>query len=337
VIRNTSTGSSKGGINSEQILLFTTNMAEETYAFSRLEGAFHRTKSLLWPVRWGVWLRLAVIALFLGGGISLPDIFQYQFDGSDFAAGTAGPFSGVTPMVVLGIIAVILVIALIWTLIGATMQFVFVDMLSTGDIHIRRFFRERLGKGARLFLFEIALIAVMILAIAAFVFMLIGVEGAGAATSLLIIALIPVILVAALLFGLVFLLTTDFVVPIMIREDCGIIAGWRRLIGMIASRFWQTVIYVIVRFVLGLVAAIAQAILVILALVVIAIPFILVGIVLLAALQENIVLLLALVIPYLIIAIPVALLIAVPFITFFRYYALLVLEGLLPEYRLLPE
>jgi len=27
----------------------------------------------------------------------------------------------------------------------------------------------------------------------------------------------------------------------------------------------------------------------------------------------------------------------VPFITFFRYYALLVLEGLLPEYRLLPE
>ncbi|CCJ36832.1 hypothetical protein BN140_1909 [Methanoculleus bourgensis MS2] len=312
-------------------------MAEETYAFSRLEGAFHRTKSLLWPVRWGVWLRLAVIALFVGGGISMPNIFQYQFDGSDFAAGTAGPFSGVAPMVVLGIIAVVLVIALLWTLIGATMQFVFVDMLSTGDIHIRRFFRERLGKGARLFLFELALIAVMILAIAAFVFMLIGVEGAGAATSLLIIALIPVILVAALLFGLVFLLTTDFVVPIMIREDCGIIAGWRRLIGMIASRFWQTVIYVIVRFVLGLVAAIAQVILVILALVVIAIPFILVGIVLLAALQENIVLLLALVIPYLIIAIPVALLIAVPFITFFRYYALLVLEGLLPEYRFLPE
>ena len=33
----------------------------------------------------------------------------------------------------------------------------------------------------------------------------------------------------------------------------------------------------------------------------------------------------------------VALLIAVPFITFFRYYGLLVLAGLAPEYRLLPE
>ena len=306
-------------------------MSEETYALSRLDSAFDHAKSLLWPVRWDIWLRLAVVALFVGCGID-----SLGNSNLPYAAGSLVLGSTMSVMVS-SIAAVVLGIALLWLLAGATMQFVFVDMLSTGDIHIRRFFRERLGKGARLFLFELALIAVMILAIAAFVFMLIGVEGAGAATSLLIIALIPVILVAALLFGLVFLLTTDFVVPIMIREDCGIIAGWRRLIGMIASRFWQTVVYVIVRFVLGLVAAIAQAILVILALVVIAIPFILVGIVLLAALQENIVLLLALVIPYLIIAIPVALLIAVPFITFFRYYALLVLEGLLPEYRLLPE
>lgn len=104
----------------------------------------------------------------------------------------------------------------------------------------------------------------------------------------------------------------------MIRENCGVIAGWRRLIGTIASSLWQTVVYVIVRFVLGLVAAVVRAILVILALVVIAIPFVLVGIVLLATLQENLMMLLALVIPYLIIAIPVALLIAVPFITFFR-------------------
>ncbi len=141
----------------------------------------------------------------------------------------------------------------------------------------------------------------------------------------------------ALLFGLVFLLTTDFVVPIMIREDCGVIEGWKRLAGVISTGFWQTVVYVIARFVLGLIAAIVQAILVILALLVIAIPFILVGIVFLAALQANILLLLALVVPYLVIAIPVALLIAVPFVTFFRYYGLLVLAGLAPEYHLLPE
>ena len=315
-----------------------TDMAEEMYAFSRLEDAVQRTKNLLWPPQWGVWLRLAVIALFVGGSINMPDIFRYQFDRSDVAAGTAGSLPEIAPIVV-ALIVVVLAITLLWMLVGATMQFVFVDMLSTGDIHIRRFFGKRFGNGARLFLFEIALIAVMILAIAALVFLLIGFEGAGsgAAAPFLILVFIAAILIAALLFGLVVLLTIDFVVPIMIRDDCGVIRGWRRLAGVISGNLWQIVVYVVTRFVLGLITAIAQAVLVILALVVIAIPFILVGIVLLAALQENIVLLLALVIPYLVIVIPVTLLIAVPFVTFFRYYALLVLEGLEPERRLLPE
>ncbi|NQS74230.1 MAG: hypothetical protein HQP72_07570 [Methanoculleus sp.] len=316
-------------------------MTEEMFAFSRLENAFHRTKDLLWPTKWGIWLRLAVIALFVGGGISVPNTFQYQFDGSDLAVGSISGIPGISGMalatVLVGIIAILLAIGIVWMFIGAAMQFVFVDMLSTGDIHIRRYFGKRLGKGVRLFLFEVALIVAMLLAIIAFGFMLIGYSGTGAATPLMFITLIPPILVAAILFGLVLLLTTDFVVPIMIREDCGIIAGWRRLIGVITSQIWQIVVYVVTRFVLGLVAAIVQTILVIIAMVVIAIPFALIGLALLAISQgANISLLLGLLIPYLIITIPVALLIAVPFITFFRYYALLVLEGLKPEYQLLP-
>ena len=315
-------------------------MAEEIYAFNRLEGAFHRTRGLLWPARWGIWLRLAVIALFVGGGISIPNVFQYHFEEGDLLAGSAGSFPEILPMVVLGIVVVVLAIALVWMLIGATMQFVFVDMLSTGDIHIRRFFRERFGKGVRLFLFEIGITMAMVFAVMAFVLMLFGFGsiGTGAAAALLIIALIPVILVAALVFGLIFLLTTDFVVPIMNREDCGVIEGWRRLIGVISAGFWQTAAYVVVRFVVGLIAAIVQAVLVIVALVIIAIPFVLIGIGFLALFQGgNLALLFTLLIPYLIIAIPVVLLIAVPFVTFFRYYALLVLEGLGPGYRLLPE
>ena len=316
-------------------------MAEETYAFNRLGGAFQRTKNLLWPPGCGVWLRLAVIALFVGGGISIPNIFQYRSGSSDFMGGAAGPFPDIALVVVL-IVAFVLAVALIWMFIGAVMQFIFVDMLSTGDIHIRRSFREHLGKGARLFLFEIVITAIIFLAVIALALALFGPVGAGtnagAATLALLLVFIPIILIAALIFGLIFLLTTDFVVPIMIREDCGIIEGWRRLIGAISAGFWQVAIYIIVRFVLGLIAAIGQTILVIIALVIIAIPFVLIGVVLLAALSvANSVLLAVLLIPYLIIAIPVALLIAVPFITFFRYYALLVLEGLIPGYRLLPE
>ncbi|WP_250988067.1 DUF7544 domain-containing protein [Methanoculleus oceani] len=315
-----------------------TDMAEEMYAFSRLDGALQRTKSLLWPINWGVWLRLALIALFVGGGVSFPNTSGYDFGEGDLPPGFEGALPGIATVVVV-LILVVLVLALLWWLVGAAMQFVFVDMLRTGDIHIRRFLGERFGKGVRLFLFQVVLTLVLVLAMVALIAMVVGFggPGVGVAAPLMILAFIPIILVAALLFGIVFLLTTDFVVPIMIHEDCGVIEGWQRLIGLISANFWQIVVYVVTRLVLGLIAGIVQAILVILALVVIAIPFVLIGIVLLAAVQANYVLLLVLLIPYLVIAIPVALLIAVPFVTFFRYYGLLVLEGLAPEYRLLPE
>jgi len=311
-------------------------MAEDMYAFSRLDGAFQRTKSLLWPIRWDVWLRLALIALFVGGGVSFPNTSGYTFEEGDLPPGVVESLPDIAPLIV-AFILIVLVIALIWWIIGTVMQFVFVDMLRTGDIHIRPFFGERLGKGVRLFLFQVGLTLILILAMMALILMLVGIGGSGVGGAAFILVFIPFILVAALLFGIIFLLTNDFVVPIMIHEDCGVIEGWRRLFGTISNNVMQTLVYIVTRLVLGLIAAIVQAVLVILAMVIIAIPFILVGIVLLAAIQANIVLLLALLIPYLVIAVPVALLIAVPFVTFFRYYGLLVLEGLAPEYRLLPE
>lgn len=325
------------GFNGRESPFIVRDMAEEIYAFSRLEETFSRTKTLLWPPRRDIWLRLALIALFVGGGAGFPNTSQYNVGEGDLPAGMAGSLPEIAPLVTAFIVA-LLTIAFLWMLVGAVMQFVFVDMLSTGDIHIRRFFRERLGKGARLFLFQIAITLILVLGIAALAVLIFGFGGVGprVGVPLLILVLIPVLLVLALLVGVIFLLTIDFVVPIMIREDCGVIEGWRRLIGVISANVWQTVAYIIVKFVLGLVAAIAQAVVVILALLVIAIPFVLIGIVLLAAGLANYVLLLVLLIPYLIIAIPVALLIAVPFITFFRYYGLLVLAGLAPEYRLLP-
>ncbi|WP_292521225.1 hypothetical protein [Methanoculleus sp.] len=311
-------------------------MADEMYAFSRLEGALQRTKSLLWPIRWGVWLRLAVIALFVGGGISFPSTSGYNFGDGDLPPGVMESLPAIAPLIV-ALFIVVLAIAIIWWIIGTVMQFVFVDMLRKDDIHIRPFFGKRLGKGVRLFVFQVALTLVLILAMVALIIMLVGLGGSGVGGAALILVFIPFVLVAALLFGIVFLLTNDFVVPIMIHEDCGVIEGWQRLIETISANIWQSVVYVVTRLILGLVAGIVQAVLVVLALLVIAIPFVLIGIVLLAALMANYVLLLVLLIPYLIIAIPVALLIAVPFVTFFRYYGLLVLEGLAPEYHLLPE
>ncbi|CVK33675.1 hypothetical protein KH990_03280 [Methanoculleus bourgensis] len=306
-------------------------MSEETYALSRLDSAFDHAKSLLWPVRWGVWLRLAVVALFVGCGID-----SLGNSNLPYAAGSLVLGSTMSVMAS-SIAAFVLVIALLWLLAGATMQFVFVDMLVTGDVRIRRSFGERVGKGARLLLLQGALALLPVLTATAFLFALIG-AGRGGVPSFPFYVFIPVMLVVALLFRIVLLLTTDFVVPIMICEDCGVIRGWRRLIRMTSADSRQIAIYIVTRLVLGFIVGIVLAVLVILTLVVIAIPFVLIGTMLPGPFQAgNDISIISSLIPYLIIAIPVALLIAVPFITFFRYYALLVLEGLEPEYRLLPE
>ena len=194
-------------------------MTEEMFAFSRLENAFHRTKDLLWPVKWGIWLRLAVIALFVGGGISVPNTFQYQFDGSDLTVGSISGIPGISGMALRLWWGCNFAAIGIWMFIGTTMRFVFVDMLSTGDIHIRRYFGKRLGK-VRLFLFEVPS-SWPCLAVIAFGFMLIGYARPRCPPCLRrsFIVLIPLFWLPPSFSGFL-LLTTDFVVPIVDREDC---------------------------------------------------------------------------------------------------------------------
>ncbi|RXE55477.1 hypothetical protein ABH15_12160 [Methanoculleus taiwanensis] len=314
-------------------------MADDTYAFDELEGTLNRTKNLLWPINWAIWFRLAVITLFVGGGFSFPNVFQYNFPGDDYGAPMAGGFDGFAPLF-FGVIALVLILALFFMFVSATVQFVFVESLASRSFRLAPLFSKHLGKGARLFAFQLALSVLMLLAMAAiflviFAPMVLGGGSIGVSFSLLLLVLIPAAILVALIFGLVIQLTVDFVVPIMLHDDCGVISGWRHLWPAVSSQVLQTVVYIVVKLILAVLAAIVEAILIILALIVIAIPFALIGIALIALGVQNIAIFLILLIPYLIIAIPAALLIQVPFVTFLRYYSLLVLGRLAPRYTLL--
>ncbi len=292
------------------------SMSDEMFAFSELDGAFKRTRELLWPIRWGVWLRLAVVALFVGGGVIDPTVLQ---------PGT------------LSLIAIVLIAALAFIYIGAVVQFVFVDCLASGRVVLYPSFRRRLGEGGRLFAFELALV-LLLLAFVGVVVLALRSLSPQVSWPVLLLAALPIILLIFVVYGVVHLLTTDFVVPIMILEDCGVIAGWRRLCRTLSPQVMQTAVYIVVRFLLGIAAGIVQGIATLLALAAIAIPFVLLGLALLAlAVVAVPVLLVLLAVPFLVIAIPAALLIAVPFVTFFRYYSLQVLGRLAPAYRILPE
>jgi len=316
-----------------------------TYAaLSVLDAAINRTKSLLWPFNLGVWLRIAVISFFvggMGGGFNLPG-------GGSSPGGVPGgniPGMGDTLLSNLGIIllivAAILIFVLVMWLLGAIFQFVFVDCLRTGEVSLRRYFGPRTGKGFSLFLFELGLGLIIFLIIAVPVGLLILAAGGftSGATSLAVIPgfllLFAAILLMALVVGLIMLFTIDFVVPIMIRDDCGVIDGWRTCWGIIRTEWKQALVYAITKFLLGLAVGIIMLIAVIIAALVIAIPFVIIGILAVAA-GGPVPFYIAFAVLFFVVMLPVALLISVPFVTFLRYYSLEVLAAIAPAYDLLP-
>ncbi|MCQ1539242.1 hypothetical protein FTO68_09650 [Methanocalculus taiwanensis] len=318
----------------------------EYFALSEIDSAIRRTRDLLWPFRKGVWLRIALISLFIGwGGAGFPqpawssesDFPSDAFDG--FIVPDALPdMAGL----IIAIILLIIALALLFMLIGSIIQFVFVDCIRTGDVKIRHYFWPRAEKGGRVFLFEIGVALLFLLLLAALIIPLIiiagGIAGPAGGISLAfsLLVFLPIILVTAVIIGIIQLITIDFVVPIMIENDCGVIDGWREFYGIISTQWMQGIIYLVVRFLAALGGGFVLIILTLLALAILAIPFAVIGFVLYAVIQiANIHLLLLLAIPYLIIAIPVVLLISVPFITFFRTYSLAVLGRLSPEHMLL--
>lgn len=313
-------------------------MTNDFYAFGAIDAAISRTKSLLWPFNAGVWLRLAVIALFIGG-VGGFNPFSYNFGGADdFDQATVPGDLGLSDPTILLIIGAVLLLALLFLYLGSVFQFVFVDCLSSGEISLSRTFGMRTGKGLRLFLFQALLILLLIAAMAFLVVLFVLPAAAVGNASILVglIVLIPAILLLALVFGTIFLFTTDFVVPVMVADDCGVIAGWKKVWSFLVADLKNAAVYLVTRFVLGIVVGIAMFILVLLVLLIVGIP--LGGIALLAMAfvgDAAPALFILLLVVGMLIAIPLLLLVQVPFVTFFRYYALLVLREFSPEHDLL--
>jgi hypothetical protein len=314
-------------------------MTADYHAFSAFDGAVSRTKSLLWPFNIGVWLRLAVIAFFVGGfgggggsNYSFPDR-----GGQDI--GSMPDFFGLAPTTLLLIVAALIVLALVFTYIASVFQFVFVDCLTSGRVSLSRTFRERMGPGFSFFLFDV-LMAFLFIAVMIGLVIFGAVTGifSGISNVVALLLILPVVILLALVVGLVLMLTVDFVVPVMIADGCGIVEGWRRAYGILRADLKNAAVYVIAKVVLSIVAALIMAVLGLIVLGIVGVPLFVVA--LLAGLFADGFALGALVLLVLVgilIALPFLLLLQVPFVTFFRFYSLDVLRRFSPAHDLLAE
>ena len=317
-------------------------MLDNYYGFSEVSGAVYRAKNLLWPFQWGVWLRIAIIALFIGGcGFNVPGSSYGDVSDTDISSGILSDLGMDALGIILIIVGVVLLLGVICMFIGAVLQFVFVDCLTSGQIQLTRTFKERSGKGARLLLFNIGitLITVLVIMVLGLIFLLPVVLGGASSDVLMVVAMLAFLFLIMLLMipvALIVLFTNDFVVPVMISDDCGVIAAWHKVIPILKSEWKQALGYVVARFVLAIVAFILMFIVLMLAILITAIPFVIIGVVLFMVFATMNVMLILLMIPFVLLVILESLLINVPIVTFFRYYSLQVLGKLDATYALLP-
>ena len=323
-------------------------------AIDAIEDAFSATKSFLLPFDAGRWLRLAVVAFFVGGaGGSGGGGGGGGGDGVNVDLPTAGGLPDLVlsdPAIaaVLGVAALLLLLGLAYSLVGAVMEFVLVESLRREAVQLRRYWSEHWRAGLRLFGFRLVVGLVGVAAVlvplgAAFL----AAGGPGAIDSpvrLLPVALValPFVFVSALATALVLGLTTAFVVPVMLLEGTTVLGGWRRFWPTLRAEWREYAVFVLVAFVLRLVVGAVFAIAFGVVAAVVLVPFAVlgVGVLVLGGGQLGLVtlaLLGGLGLAALAVILTVSAVLGVPVVTYFRYYALLVLGDTEPAFDAIAE
>ncbi|WP_135366365.1 DUF7544 domain-containing protein [Halosimplex halophilum] len=327
-------------------------------ALNDIEDAIKATKRFLTPVDRVRWFRLAVVMFFVGGaGLSFPGAPTTNF-GGDADAPEPGPGApDIAPELTPELIALIVGIAvlgvvafLLYSVVGATMEFAFVAALRDEEVRLRRSVRRYWRRGLRLFGFRLT---VWVVAIATAAATLLGVGASmggwpptawndGTILTVVILA-IPVLGVGALILGILLGFTTVFVVPVMLAEDRGVLSAWRRFGGTLTDEPLEFLAYLLLSVLLGIGVSMAVGFLLVLLLIALAIPFLVVGAPLGFALAmagggtAAAAVVLVLVLLYGLLVFVGALLIQVPFQTFLRYYALFVLGDVEPAFDVVPD
>lgn len=317
------------------------------HAVQDIGDAFTVTRKFLTPVDIRRWLKLAFVVLFIGGGSSLPGSQFNTSGGSNGMPAEEIPASlpAEISTLVIAAAAVAVVLAVAFALIGAIMEFVFVESLRTGTASIRQYWSERWRQGLRLFGFRIAIglpmLAVVIGWIALFfVPVLTGLTGPIVPFGVFLLGL-PILFVVGLLYAVVSSFTTVFVVPMMIKNDCGVLAGWRPLWGSIKAEPKQYLAYAVIGFLLtvgtGLLASVAAGIGAIVLLVPLGLLAVIVHVTVSLSSTVGIAVLVTLALVFVLAMIVLWAVLRVPIVAYLRYYALLVLGDIDAAFDLIPE
>ncbi|GGM64843.1 hypothetical protein J2752_000372 [Halarchaeum rubridurum] len=225
------------------------------YAVETLRRAAVETRELLRPVRAGVWLRLALLAVLAGGtsvrppGVGLVTLPLNALGLPSVPDPTLAPRT-----------LAFLAVALALGFVASVFEFLLVDFVET-DGGLRRSLGAHARDGLRLFCFRCCLVVLVVVPLGAFVAGILAAARDGSAVAL-VLTVVCVPVVGALVVGALAAsaLTTSFVVPLMAHGEAGIRSGWRTLRPALAAAPDEFGAYLVVRACLGVAYVVAGSI-----------------------------------------------------------------------------
>jgi hypothetical protein len=244
-------------------------MAAPLDAIESISAAWNRAVELLFkPFRWSFWWRMAFLAFMTGemssgGNFNVPG----NLGGLGNRSGhrfLAAPWDTFGPGLIAALAVAAFVFVIVFMYLGCVFRFVLFDAVLTGRHRLREGFGRWQHHGTRLFWWSLGYFLIMMsgVGIAALVIVM-GVRGmkAGAGTSILGIVLGVLAILVLLVIGLtVFVLTKDFVIPIMAFEGSSTTEAWGKLWRMIKEKPVDYLAYIGMKIVLTVGAGIISGI-----------------------------------------------------------------------------
>lgn len=268
-------------------------MSRQLSAPEALSPAFTRTKRMLFqPFRFGFWSRLAVVALITGeaggGGGSAPNLSGIRSGGDKWRAAAhffaqpdwhqIQPYLG---WIVVGFVAFIGAV-LLWIYSDCVFRFILLDAVITGQCRLREGWRKWRDNGRDYFVWVLGFgfCSLLLLGIIAGIPLWLAwragwlqkgedhlgaLIGGGLLLGLVILALI-------IALAVVDLFARDFLIPVMALDDVDAVEGWHRLFAMMRAEKGAYALYVIMKVVLAMGAAVAFTIINLIVILVLLIP-----------------------------------------------------------------
>ena len=259
-------------------------------AIDVIHYAWRHMVGVLFPMRWSIWWRAALLG-FLSGEMHSSGGFNFQVPQFPQQQHKLALLAHMPSPVVIALIAALaaaaLVLLIVFIYVASVCRFILFEAVLTRRFALREGWRKWQPQGMRLFGFNLvmmfaSLLLIAILLIPVLLFLFKYKERVGGHLLLLIgggALLFTIALAVMLLLSLIYTLVKDFVVPQMALENLTLGDGWRRLWALMHAEKGQYAGYIGMKIVLTLGAALAFVFVTLFLLLVLLIPGIIIGVI----------------------------------------------------------